>query len=239
MFSWNAQKLRFRRDAAEYLGFDGAIAERILSLAGDVSHMCDAGCGAGFTAAAFAKRCARVTAVDTSREALDMLRETAARRGLANIEAVEADLFAMEPAEKYDAMTFCFFGKTEETLRAAAAQCSGRVFLVRKAWDTRRFTAPGAPLSHSNFAAVLRELDAFGVRYETDTLTLDTGQPFASLADAALFFEEYGGAGSAAGLNVASLLEPTGRADFPYLLSELRPVGIIMIETGKIPAAIL
>lgn len=236
MFEWNETTLRLRRDAAEYLHFDDAIAQRILEHVPAAAHMCDAGCGTGFTAAAFAEKCARVTAVDVSDAALDVLRQTAASRGLSNINTVCADVFAANPSEKYDAMTFCFFGRTRECLRAAAVQCDGRIFLVRKDWSTRRFTSPGSPLTHPNFEAVRRELDALGVRYTAVSFVLDMGQPFRSVEDAALFFKEYGGKeATAAGSSFMAKLTRTGREDFPYLLSEARPVGIITIDTGDIP----
>ena len=75
------------------------------------AHVCDAGCGLGYTSLALARHCARVTAVDTSGVALNVLRETIAAGKIRNIEVIEGDLFSMRLGLIYDVMLFCFFGR--------------------------------------------------------------------------------------------------------------------------------
>ena len=78
MYQWTQDSIRFRIDAAETTKFDDTIIAQILPDIPRNAHVCDAGCGLGYTSLALARHCARVTAVDTSGVALNVLRETIA-----------------------------------------------------------------------------------------------------------------------------------------------------------------
>ena len=51
------------------------------------------------------------------------------------------ELEALTPKEPYDAMVFCLFGRTEDTLRIAKKQCRGKIFLVKSDYSHHRFSA--------------------------------------------------------------------------------------------------
>lgn len=238
MYHWSPETIRFRIDAAEYTRYDDAIAERILTRLPADAHICDAGCGLGYMSLALARRCAKVTAVDLSAEALAVLRGNIAARGVGNIEAVEGDLFSMRPAQAYDAMVFCFFGRVEETLRAAKAQCAGTVFLVKKNWRSHRFTPGRTPLKRFTFRQSLLELDTLLIPYRTEVFPIEMGHPFRSIEDAMLFFEAYRQEDDAADIapeQAKRLLCTTGSAEFPYFLSAERTLGIIAVDVRDIP----
>lgn len=57
-------------------------------------------------------------------------------RGIRNIDVIEGDLFSMRTERMFDAMVFCFFGRVEETLRVAKAQCMGTVYMIKKTGRT-------------------------------------------------------------------------------------------------------
>ena len=191
MYQWTKDSIRFRIDAAEITKFDDTIIAQIVPDIPQNAHVCDAGCGLGYTSLALARHCARVTAVDTSREALAILRDNIAVTKITNIDVVEGDLFTMRPTQPYDAMVFCFFGRVEETLRAAKAQCRGTVYLIKKNWLNHRFTPGALPLGRFTFQQTLQELDLLGVPYRARTVPIEMGQPFRSLEDAVRFFELY------------------------------------------------
>lgn len=238
MYIWSPESIRFRVDAAEYTRYDDVIAARILPHLSYGAHICDAGCGLGHLSCAIAECCARVTAIDTSAEALAVLLGTIATRGIANVEVLQGDLFVMQPQKRYDAMVFCFFGQVEETLRAAAAQCQGKVLLIKKNWSMHRFTPGEVPLKRFTYQQTLLELDALGVPYQAETFPVEMGQPFRSLEDATLFFETYRQEEDEEDIapeQVKRRLNGTDSAAFPYFLPANRTLGLIAINARSIP----
>jgi Methylase of polypeptide chain release factors len=238
MYRWTPDSIRFRIDAAEQTKYDDAIVAQILPHLGENAYVCDAGCGLGYTSLALARHCARVRAVDTSKEALAVLRDNVTAGSILNIEVVEDDLFSMQPIEKYDAMLFCFFGRLEETLRAAKAQCAGTVFMVKKNWRNHRFTPGEVPLKRFTFQQTLLELDALQIPYRAETFPIEMGQPFRSIEDALLFFETYRQEDDdedVAPEKVKRLLCANDSDSFPYFLPARRTLGIVAIAAGDIP----
>ena len=187
MYRWTTDSIRFRIDAAEQVRYDDAIVAQIVPQLSTDSHICDAGCGLGYTSLALARHCARVTAIDTSKEALSILRTNCSKDNITNIDVIEGDLFSMHPAQAYDAMLFCFFGRLEETLRVAKEQCSGTIFMVKKNWRTHRFTPGEVPLERFTFQRTLQELDALEIPYRAETVLLEMGQPIGTRATIRLF----------------------------------------------------
>ena len=237
MYQWTKDSIRFRIDAAEITKFDDTIIAQIVPDIPQNAHVCDAGCGLGYTSLALARHCARVTAVDTSREALAILRDNIAVTKITNIDVVEGDLFTMRPTQPYDAMVFCFFGRVEETLRAAKAQCRGTVYLIKKNWLNHRFTPGAVPLGRFTFQQTLQELDLLGVPYRARTVPIEMGQPFRSLEDAVRFFELYRQQEDEqenARERVKQLLTKTNSEAFPFFLSASNNLGIIAVDVKDI-----
>lgn len=238
MYRWSPDSIRFRMDAAQYTKYDDNIVAQILPYLSADAHVCDAGCGLGFTSLALARYCARVSAVDTSREALEVLRGNVKLQNIGNIDVFESDLFSMEPKQVYDAMLFCFFGRVEETLRAAKAQCAGTVYLVKKNWQNHRFTPGQVPLKRFTFQQTLLELDALRIPYRAETFPIEMGQPFRSTEDALLFFETYRQEDDDEDITpeqVKRLLRANDSDVFPYFLPSGRTLGIVAVDTKDIP----
>ena len=57
------------------------------------------------------------------------------------VTAICGDVEALTPKEPYDAMVFCLFGRTEDTLRIARKQCRGKIFFVKRDYSHHRFSA--------------------------------------------------------------------------------------------------
>lgn len=240
MFCWTEETIRFRRDAAEAVGYDACIAAQLKPWLPEHARLCDAGCGLGYLSLALAGSCAQVTAVDIAPAPLAVLRQQAERAYTANLTVIEGDVFALRPAEPYDAMIFCFFGRVRETLAAVRAQCSGTAVLVKKNWERHRFSLDGAPLKRFTYARTLDELDMLGVAYRTFTFPLDMGQPFRSLEDAALFFRLYGAPeAELTPERVRAQLVESALPGFPYYLPAENSLGVILVDAGDIPDSIV
>lgn len=148
---WTDESIAFLRDAAAMNRYYETIAERIAPQLPENAHICDAGCGIGELSLALKPYCHHVTAVDADALAIKTLKAHL-------IEGVTArcgDVEALTPKEPYDAMVFCLFGRTQDTLRIAKKQCCGkrrcacsplrrRLFRRRKQYETPSFDLRGA-----------------------------------------------------------------------------------------------
>lgn len=238
MFTWSADKIRFLRDASEYTPFNDALADRAAAFLPVGGHICDAGCGLGYLSVALAKHCQWVTAADVCPEALAVLRQSLAARPVGNVSVMEADVFALPDDVQFDAMVFCFFGGTHDILRCVKRHCRGKAVLFKKNWATHRFTADQRPLERFTFAQTCAELTRAGIPCHSESFEQEMGQPFRSMADAALFFRLYDRGDGDVPLSDAALyarLKGTGSAEFPYFLQSKRPVGMIVLDTEDIP----
>lgn len=91
---WTEESIAFLRDAAAMNRYYETVAEKITPQLQENAHVCDAGCGIGELSLALKPYCRHVTAIC-------------------------GDVEALTPKESYDAMVFCLFGRTEDTLRIA------------------------------------------------------------------------------------------------------------------------
>lgn len=90
---------------AAWLG-EAARVERALQGLGPRTRCLELACGTGLWTRHLARVCGSVAAVDASPEVIAINRE---RVGSDAVEYIEADLFAWEPAERYDLVFFAFW----------------------------------------------------------------------------------------------------------------------------------
>lgn len=226
MFSWSADTVRFMADACRRTDFHEKLTALLLPYLKPTDHICDAGCGLGYLSLALSPHAAHITAAERDAAALAVLRQELDARGITNVTPLCTDILAYTPAEKFDAMVFCFFGSMEEILAAALRQCRGTVLAVVRDDVCHRFSgAPRAPGRHS-FDAACGVLKARGVPYTARRAALDFPQPFRTLEDARTFLTLYGG-GAPAEDDLRAKLISTGDPDFPWQLPGVRRFGII------------
>jgi len=187
MTDWTVSRVGFMEQALPYTDYYRAIARRMAPYLPREGHVCDAGCGLGELGICLLPYCGRVTCVDRSKRAIESLR----RRAPAGITALCGDVAALLPAEPYDAMVFCLFGDMEQTLALAKTQCSGKVLLIKREYDTHRFSPGELPLGDYTAQNARQTLQRRGIPWQEETFTADFGQPFRSLEEAERFFALY------------------------------------------------
>ena len=233
MFHWTEESAAFWEDSAQYTRCYELLADRAAAHVPPGSTIFEGGCGLGHLSLALAKRGYGVTAMDLSPLPLGYLRERMERER-AKLTVREGDVFALPTGEVYDSAVFCFFGSVDETLRWAKAHCRDRLILFKKNWSTHRFTRDPGAVRKFTYPLTLAELDALGVPYDTEVFDVDMGQPFRDLQDAVRFFRLYDPAGAMTEAEVRTRLTETGDPVFPYYLSAVRPVGIIVVRAEDI-----
>lgn len=134
---WTDESIAFLRDAPAMNRYYETIAEKITPQFQENAHVCDAGCGIGELSLALKPYCRHVTAVDADELAI----KTLEAHLIEGVIAICGDVEALTPKEPYDAMVFCLFGRTEDTLRIARKQCRRKIFLVKRDYSHHRFSA--------------------------------------------------------------------------------------------------
>lgn len=234
ILTWDEARLAFMKDASLYNpGYYASLWSAIRAeLRESPRHICDAGCGAGYLSLEMAKHCENVTAVDLSARATALLRENA--ENLSNLTVKTGDLAALPPEEPYDAMVFCYFGKTPEILKLAKAQCRGTLVMVTRNYTHHRFSLHPTAFDRDTVAYSRNVMDEAGIPYTFAPCSLEFGQPFRSLAAAVQFFSIYGGA-PAQEAAVREKLQSTDDPEFPYYLPSTKHMGILTVQTKDIP----
>ena len=233
MFTWTEESAAFWQDSAVYTRSYDLLAAKATAHLAPGSAVFEGGCGLGSLSVALAKRGHAVTGMDLSPLPLRYLRRNAAREGV-RLDIRQGDVFALLPEEVWDDAVFCFFGGVRETLSWARAHCRDRLILFKKNWDTHRFTRDAGAIRKFTYPLTLAELDQLGVPYETETFEVDMGQPFRSLEDAVRFFRLYDPVEAMTETEVLSRLTETDDPVFPFYLSAIRPVGMIVLRAEDI-----
>ena len=233
MFTWTEESAAFWADSAAYTKSYDLLAEKAAAHLTSGCTLFEGGCGLGHLSLALAKRGYAVTAMDLSPLPLWYLRESAERE-VVSLTVRQGDAFRLPPGEGYDSGVFCFFGGVEEVLRWGRAHCRGRLILFKKNWSAHRFTRDPGAVRKFTYPLTVAELRRRGVPFSTEVFDADMGQPFRSLDDAVRFFRLYDPAGAMAEGEVRARLTETGDSVFPYYLSAVRPVGMIVLQAEDI-----
>ena len=233
MFTWTEDSAAFWQDSATYTGSYEPLAARAAAHLIPGGTIFEGGCGLGHLSVALAKRGYDVTAMDLSPLPLRFLRRNARRANVA-LDIRQGDVFALPPEEVWGNGVFCFFGSVTETLTWAKAHCRDQLILFKKNWSTHRFSKDPEAIRKHTYPLTLEELDGLGIPYETEVFDVDMGQPFRSLPDAIRFFRLYDPAGAMSSAEVLARLTETDDPIFPFYLSAIRPVGMIVLRAEDI-----
>ena len=237
MQRWSPEIIRYLYTAADHSRYYQDLARQLGAFLRPEDRVCDAGCGLGLLSRALLPYCAHVTAVDRSPAAVAALR---ARGEDPKLSALTGDIRELPPRQPYDAMVFCLFGGTEETLAIAARQCGGTALVVRRDFRRHQFSS-GVRMAGHTAADMERELQRRDLTYTARRFTLELGQPFLSLDDAQTFFRLYSRDEHPELITFADIAPRLVRRDdsvFPLYLPEEKRLGILSFDTGDIPAEI-
>ena len=229
---WTDESIAFLRDAAAMNRYSETIAEKITPQLQENAHVCDAGCGIGELSLALKPYCRHVTAVDADALAIKTLKAHL-------IEGVTArcgDMETLALEKPYDAMVFCLFGRTQDTLRIARKQCRGKIFLVKRDYSHHRFSAGKVSLGEYTAGSTEAVLHEKGIPYTVERFTAEFGQPFRSLEAAERFFALYNRSESEvlSKDEIRARLTAGPSAEFPYYLPHKKALCLFTIETAAI-----
>lgn len=241
MSLWKPQMIRFMNDASENSHYHRDLAKMICRYLPTDAHVCDAGCGLGHLSLELAEYCRQISAVDIAPQALGVLKKKLASPHYANISVIEGDINEKSPGKRFDAMVFCLFESTYEALKAAKAQCSGKVIIIKKNMEAHRFSLGNKPLEHDTLVKAQAYLHRLDIRFKYETFALEMGQPLRSIEDAVLFFRTYSRDDEPESITEKDIIGRIIRRpceEFPYYVPSLNRLGMIVLDAGDIPGDI-
>ncbi len=227
MQRWGEDALRFMCDASEYGSFYKTLAEELLPYLPRDGHICDAGCGLGYLSQTLAEHCAHVTAIDIAQAPIDSL---ASRCTEDHLHIRCENIFDI--SDTFDAMIFCYFGKTEEILNLAKKLCSGQVIVIKRDCSEHTFSLGQVRRKRHSVENIRQALRDRGIPFVQKQLCIEMGQPFRCLEDAMRFFELYNKSDQAVTLDlVEKRLIRTESREFPLYLPSIRKMEMIVFST--------
>lgn len=227
MQRWSEDTIRFMEDASVYGNYHKELTDILLPYLPTHGHVCDAGCGLGHLALELSKVCSKVTAVDASANALKGLM---ARELPHNLSVLHGDVFAME--KNYDAMVFCYFGKTDEILRLAEAGRTDRIIVVRRDCGAHSFSSTPVLRGNHGIDSLKERLEERKIPYFSQNISLELGQPFRSFEDALHFFRLYNKSDRPISENkLKEKLIPTEKNPYCLYYPSMRDMELIVFDT--------
>ena len=245
MFEWTPKMIDFMRDASEYNNYHEILSQKIKNYFTFDSHICDAGCGLGYLSLAISDKFEKVTSIDVSNVAIEVLKNNVNDKDCKNINVIEGDIWDIKSDYVYDGIIFCFFGSISEILKIAKIQCSGKIIIIKRNWKDHRFSKKtqnpvkkGRGFSYRDAKIFLEKSN---IPFKCETLKVEMGQPFRTVKDAVEFFKIYDKTGKEIEFsesNVSGRLRLEESNDFPYYYSSKKEIGIIILDTSDIPNCI-
>lgn len=239
MFNWERDMVRFMRDASEYSDYYSRMAEFIKEKISPTDSLCDAGCGLGYFAKAVAPYCKSITAMDISPNAIAVAQELA--KNTPNMQAFVADVESYTPEEKFDVVTYGFFGRNDEILRFAKRTCKGKAIVIKRNWKNHRFSIGEKPMQHNTLPEMEQCLNELGIPYKKETLLLEFGQPFRSEEDAVKFFRIYSRDENPESItfeDIAQRITEINDGVYKLYLPQQKNLGILTFDIDRIPREI-
>lgn len=225
MFQWNEGMVDYMDRAARHTQYYQMLAAHIGKYLTDDDRVCDAGCGLGYLSLALTQYAGQVEAIDTCEEALNILRANCVDRE--NVTPICADIHTWNTAP-YDAMVFCYFGRTQEIIEIARRLCRGRLYIIKGRSHRHLFSKDEECTWRETADMAARWLEEQRIAYEQIPLDLELGQPFLSRADAEQFAAIYGGSEDAAWISSQLGVDPLGQ--YEWYLPIAKPVTLFCLE---------
>lgn len=230
MQRWGADAIRFMKDASEYGSYYEELTKELLSYLPTDGHICDAGCGLGYLANEVAKYCREVTALDVSEAAINSLKNRITRQ---NLFARCEDIF--EITDRFDAMIFCYFGKTNEILSLAKKLCKGNAIVIKRDCAEHLFSIGEVKRKKHSVEGIADALEELKIPFEQKQLSIEMGQPFHTFDDAMSFFELYNKSDQLLDAeSVKQRLVNTEDPSFPLYLPSIRKMELIVFSANDL-----
>ena len=231
LFSWHDDTIRWYEAADKYTGFYKNLADTLGPMVDGAKAFADLGCGLGLIDLELAPQVESICCVDISEEALSHLRETAARRGISNLEIICCDSFELE--RTFDVIYLCFF--SSQDIERFLPMCRKLIAIVSGESNAPFFPQQFRKKRRRTVEDEKRYLAGLGLGYTLTERVFEFGQPLTSIEDARAFVRVY--APEIPQRELDEFLElrlvETGDARYPLYMPRKKTIGIFEVD-GKL-----
>ena len=218
-FVWTDARIRWISDASKKSKFYYWIAERIAAYLPPSARVFNAGGGLGDLAIWLSYHVEQVTVIENDPKAVAAFRARCPH----NVVAILGDVYTYSPDKLYDALVLYDVGGAEQTLPVVRELSRAKTFVLFS-----RETQEGE--------AAIRELaetlKGAGIPFTYEPFEQAHVQPFRSREDAKSFFLFSWNRLLTDG-ELDALLDPSDDAEFPYLFTEQRKLGMLVFDAAN------
>lgn len=232
-FVWNDESIGWFATASQFTGFHRQLARLIRPYLQKNFTLCDIGCGLGRLDIELAPYVQRITAVDTEPKVLRRLQAQARQQGIQNIDTLCKDATGLQTP--HDVYVMSFFGRDTQGMAQYFPHCRNMLVRVVNAANAGNlYPASRRTRQKSTIPLVQSQLQQTGLPYKLIQTTIEFGQPFKNLQDAAAFVQHQASAATPAETQafLAHNLCATSLPGFAYYLPNPKQVGIFMVNTS-------
>jgi len=231
LIKWNERSLKWFINASEYTGFHLKLSQLLLPHIEPGSTICDLGCGMGLIDLQLAKSAGRITCVDINEIPLRWLEEEAAKRGITNIETIQADSRSL--TGPWDTVITLFYDTVGEQMADHLRMCRKNVISVVHGSQKGNIGLEAyKPQKCGTVANAIRNLEKLNAKWSLSEHHLEYGQPFENMEEAVDFVKAYSinPPETAVDEYLRNRLERTGDPRWPLYLPSKKHIGIFVVE---------
>lgn len=192
MFIWTAEKIHWYQQAANYTKYYQEIFQKIAPFIKKTDHVCDLGCGLGDLSIEIATIANKVTSIDISEDALNVLKEKITRKQIENIEVVQSDWADLDLTPQWDIVVVSFFRQNYEDFVKLLKMARQKVIVVATNGSEDTFL-PKAKKNRNEGKVddLKRTFNEHGLQFTCIEQAVQFGQPLASVDDAQAYIKQY------------------------------------------------
>jgi cyclopropane fatty-acyl-phospholipid synthase-like methyltransferase len=227
-FNWNANTIKWYREANAYSGFFRNVAALIAPKLEGYATFCDIGCGLGLVDLELSKSIRQITCIDINTAAIVTLKKSIEEQKIQNIETRLMD--CSELNESWDIIYMSFFGSHE--LEKYLPHCKKMIAVVGKKIKENTAMDKYKSFQKNSYDKVEEDLNRKGIPYSLTEISLEFGQPLVSVEDAKNYIQSNYAGISDAEVNdflFQKLLE-TNEKDYPFYIPKTKSIGIFEIK---------
>lgn len=236
MFIWTEEKIRWYQQAANYTKYYQKIFQEMKPFINKEHTVCDLGCGLGDLSIELATIAKKVTALDISTDALQVVKNKINEKQLQNIDILQNDYGKIQLVPQWDIVVVSFFRQNYEDFIQLLKICRKRIIVVATNGSEQNFL-PKKKKKRSNKKKIIelqQALNQYNVTYQCIERTIEFGQPFTSIEDARNYIKQYvpDCASEVVENHINANLQAIEDEEFgyQYLLPNKKEIGIFVLE---------
>lgn len=192
MFIWTTEKIHWYQQAANYTKYYKEIFRDISPYIKKTDHVCDLGCGLGDLSIEIASIANKVTSIDISKDALNVLQQKITHQHIENIELLQSNWSDLSLTPQWDVVIVSFFRQNYEDFIKLLKMARQKIIVVATNGSEDSFLP--RQKKHRNKGKIDDLKATFtehGLHFNCIERTVEFGQPLASVDDARAYIKQY------------------------------------------------